>query len=78
MRRVGHNAGPKVGSIEIAYLCMRHWNGHHQKWLGSTTTNRHGVVALDFATASGCDHPTTDLTQARGGTLDNNNNIRGD
>ena len=23
-------------------------NGHHQEWLGSTTTNRHGVVALDF------------------------------
>ena len=30
-------------------------NDHHQEWFGSTTTNRHGVVALDFATASGCD-----------------------
>ena len=30
-------------------------NGHHQEWLGSTTTNRHGVEAFDFATVSGCD-----------------------
>ena len=30
-------------------------NGHHQERLGSTTTNRHGVAALDFATVSGCD-----------------------
>ena len=28
--------------------------GHHQEWLGSTTTNRHRV-AFDFATVSGCD-----------------------
>ena len=38
-------------------------NGHHREWLGSTTTNRHGVAAFDFATVFGCDH-------ARGGTLD--------
>ena len=30
-------------------------NGHHQKWLGSTTTNRHGVSPFDFVTVSGCD-----------------------
>ena len=30
-------------------------NGHHQEWLSSTTTNRHGVAAFDFATVSGCD-----------------------
>ena len=28
-------------------------NGHHQEWLGSTTTNRHGVAAFDFVTVSG-------------------------
>ena len=28
-------------------------NGHHQEWLGSTTTNRHGVAAFDIATVSG-------------------------
>ena len=27
-------------------------NGHHREWLGSTTTNRHGVAAFDFATVS--------------------------
>ena len=30
-------------------------NGHHQEWLGSTTTNRRGVAAFDFATVSDCD-----------------------
>ena len=36
----------------------------------STTTNRHGVAALDFATASGCDQLVIGPTNARGGTLD--------
>ena len=40
-------------------------NGHHQEWLGSTTTNRHGVAAFDLSTVSGCDQ----LTHARSGTL---------
>ena len=44
-------------------------NGHHQEWLGSTTTNRHGVVALDFATVSGCDQLVIGPTHADGGTL---------
>ena len=30
-------------------------NGHHQEWLGSATTNSHGIAAFDFATVSGCD-----------------------
>ena len=45
-------------------------NGHHQEWLGSTTTNRHGVAAIDFATVSGCDQLVIGPTHARGGTLD--------
>ena len=36
------------------FLFMGDLNGHHQEWLGSTTMNRHGVVALDFATVSHC------------------------
>ena len=44
-------------------------NGHHQEWLGSTTTNRHGVAAFDFATVSGCDQLVVG-THARGGTLE--------
>ena len=32
------------------FLFVGDLNGHHQEWLGSTTTNLHGVVALDFAT----------------------------
>ena len=45
-------------------------NDHHQEWLGSTTTNRHGVAAFDFATVSGCDQFFVGPTRARGGTLD--------
>ena len=45
-------------------------NGHHQEWLGSTTTNSHGVAAFDFATVSGCDQFVVIPTHAHGGILD--------
>ena len=45
-------------------------NGHYQEWLGSTTTNRHGVAVFDFATVSGCHQLVVGPTHARGGTLD--------
>ena len=45
-------------------------NGHHQEGLGSTTTNRHGVAAFDFATVPGCDQLAICQTHARGGRLD--------
>ena len=45
-------------------------SGHHQKWFGSTTTNRHGVAAFNFATVSGCDQLLVGPTHARGGILD--------
>ena len=38
--------------------------------MGSTTTNRHGVAAFDFATVSGCDKLVVGPTHALGGTLD--------
>ena len=45
-------------------------NGHHQEWLGSTPTNRHGAAAVDFATVSGCDQLVVGQIHERGGTLD--------
>ena len=33
-----------------SFLLVGDLNGHHQKWLSSRTTDRHGVVAIDFAT----------------------------
>ena len=45
-------------------------NGHHQEWLGSTTTNRHGVAAFDFTTVSGCDQLVVGPSHAPGETLD--------
>ena len=38
-----------------SFLFLCDLNGHHQEWLGSTTTNCQGVAALNFATVSGCD-----------------------
>ena len=37
-------------------------NGHHQEWLGSMTTNCHGVAAIE--TVSGCDKLVVGLTYA--------------
>ena len=56
--------------VRTSFLFMGDLNGHHQEWLGSTTTNRHGVASLDFAMVSGCDQVVTGPTHARGGTLD--------
>ena len=44
--------------------------GHHQEWLGSTTTNRHRDAAFDYATVSGCDQSVVGEIHARGLTLD--------
>ena len=40
------------------------------EWSSSNTTNRHGVLAFDFATVSGCDQLIVGATHARGGALD--------
>ena len=53
-----------------SFLFVGNLNGHHQEWLGSTTTNRHGVAAVDFATISGCDQLVVGITHACCGTLD--------
>ena len=56
--------------VHASYLFVGDLNGYHQEWLGYATTNRHGVVALDFATVSGCNQLVVGSTDARGGTLD--------
>ena len=53
-----------------SFLFVGDLNGHHQEWLGSATTNRHGVAAFDFATISGCDQLVVGPIHARSGTLD--------
>ena len=32
--------------VRASFLFVGDLNGHHQEWLGSTTTNRHGVAAF--------------------------------
>ena len=39
-------AAVQVEDIRAFFLIVGNLNGHHQEWLGSTTTNRHGVAAL--------------------------------
>ena len=56
--------------VHASFLFAGDLNGHHQEWLGSTTTNRHGVAAFDFATVSCRDQLVVGPTHARGGTLD--------
>ena len=63
-------AAVQAEDVCASFLFVGDLNGHHQKWFGSTTTNRHGVAAFDFATVSGCDQLVAGPTQARGGTLD--------
>ena len=63
-------AAVQTEDIRASFLFVGDLNGHHQDWLGSTTTNRHGVAAFDFATVSGCDQLVDSPTHARGGTLD--------
>ena len=56
--------------VRASFLFVGDLNGHHQERLGSTTTNRHGVAAFDFATVSCCDQLVVGPTHERGGTLD--------
>ena len=60
----------QAADARASFLFVGDLNGHRQEWLGSTTTNRHGVAALDFATVSGCDQLVIGPTHACGGTLD--------
>ena len=56
--------------VRVSLMSVSNLNGHHQEWLGSTTTNRHGVSAFDFATVSGCDELVVGPTHASDETLD--------
>ena len=54
--------------VRASFLFMGDLNGHHQEWLGSMATNRHGVAALDFATVTGYEKLVVGPTHARTGT----------
>ena len=56
--------------MRASFLFVDDLNGRHRVWLGSATTNLHGVATFDFTTVSGCDQLVVGPTHARGGTLD--------
>ena len=62
-------AAERAEDIRASFLFVGDLNGHHQDWLGSTTTDNYGVAAFDVATVSGCDQLVVGPTHARGGTL---------
>ena len=62
-------AAVQAEDVRASFLFVSDLNGHHQEWLGSTITNRHGVAAFDFATVSICNQLVVGPTHARGGTL---------
>ena len=47
-------AAVQAEDVRASFLFVGDLNGHHREWLGSTTTNLHGVATFDFATMSGC------------------------
>ena len=63
-------AAVQIEDIRASFLFVGDLNGHHQEWLGCTTTNRHGVAAFDLATVSSCYQLVVGPTHSRGGTLD--------
>ena len=64
------SSGVQAEDVRASFLFVCDFNGNHEEWLDFTTTNRHGVVAFDFATVSGCDQLVVGPTHALGGTLD--------
>ena len=63
-------AAMQAENARASFLFVGHLNEDHYEWLGSTTPNQHGIVAIDFATVSGWDQLVVGSTQARGGTFD--------
>ena len=63
-------AAVQADDVRASLLFVGDLNGNHHEWLCSTTPDRHGVAAFDFATVSGCDQFVAGPTHARCGTLD--------
>ena len=63
-------AAVQAEDIRASFLFVGDLNGHHQEWLGSTTTDRHVVAALNIVTVSSCDQLVVGPSHARGGKFD--------
>ena len=61
-------AAVQSDDVCFSFLFVGNLNGHLLEFLGSLTTNRHGVPAYDFATVSGYDQLVVFPTPACGGT----------
>ena len=63
-------AAVRAEDVHASFLFVGDLNSPHQECLGSTTTNRHGVAAFNFATVSSCEPLVVGPTYACGGTLE--------
>ena len=52
--------------VHASFLLVGDLNGHHHEWIGSTTTNRHGIAAFDFGTVSVCTQLIVEPTHSHG------------
>ena len=68
-------AAVQTKDVRASFLFVGDLNDHHQEWLGSATTNRHGVAAFDFANISGGDQLVVGPTHACGETLNLMTNV---
>ena len=51
-------AAVQAADARASFFFVGDFNGHHQEWLGSTTTNRRGVVRGSIALRSPPSHST--------------------
>ena len=62
-------AAVQAEHVRASLLFEGDLNGYHKEWLGSPTSNRHGLAAFDFATVCSCNQLVVGPTHACGGTL---------
>lgn len=55
---------------EVAFIFVGDMNGHHQEWLGSACTARHGIAAFEFSIVSYWENLVAGPIHQAGGTLD--------
>ena len=75
MSTIASMAAVQAEDVRASFLFVGDLNGYHLEWLGSTTTNSHGVAAFDFTIVSGCDQFTTHATRISLYLSINNSNL---
>ena len=62
-------ASVQAEHVRASFLFVGNFNGQHEEWFGSSTTNLHENAAFNFATGFGCKQLVVGWTFARCGTF---------